>query len=156
MAVALVIVALWSFPTIVLVQPLSVVGRGVQPRYILPLITILGGVALLQVGGARLRLARGQVVILVSTLSVTNAAALHFNMRRYITGTKVTNWNLNAGIEWWWNVAVSPMIVWAVGSLSFAAFLVIIAREDLFTRPNDMSHQAAPLLTFSEKSTSGV
>jgi hypothetical protein len=37
------------------------------------------------------------------------------------------------------------MMVWAVGSLSFAAVLVIIARATTLTQPSDMP-QAAPEL----------
>ena len=140
LAVAVVLGALWCIPTLLLVQSGRVLGAGLQPRYILPLVVILGGVLLLQVGQARLTLSSWQVVALVSTLSVVNAVALQFNMRRYITGTDVTRWDLNYAIKWWWNIPASPMIIWAVGSLSFAAFLVIIARATLLTRPTDVPH----------------
>jgi hypothetical protein len=143
LAAGVVLGALWAFPTLLLVQSGSVMGAGLQPRYVLPLLMMLGGVLLLQVGGTRLTLSSVQVVALVSTLSVANAVALQFNMRRYITGTGVTRWNLNYAIQWWWNIPVSPMIVWAVGSLSFAAFLVIIARATLLKQPTELPHQEA-------------
>ena len=127
LAMAMVLGALWLIPTYTLVQSGVVVGTVVQPRYILPLVIMLGGIALLQVDEPAFTLSKAQVVILVSMLSVANAAALHFNMRRYITGTTVTGWDLNTAAQWWWNIPFSPMMVWAVGSLSFAAFLVVIA-----------------------------
>jgi Predicted membrane protein (DUF2142) len=143
LAVSMVLGALWLFPTYVSMRTGSVSATAVQPRYILPLIILLSGVVLLEVGGVRLGLSKAQVVALVSTLSITNAFALEYNIRRYVTGTDVTSWNLNAAVEWWWGIPVSPMMVWAVGSLSFAAVLVIIARATTLTRPPDMP-QAAP------------
>ena len=160
LAAILVLGILWLLPTYFLVQSGSEVGTGVQPRYILPLVTILVGVVLWQVGGKRLVLSTGQVVALVSTLSVANAAALHFDMRRYITGTSVVGWNLDAGIGWWWGIPVSPMVVWAMGSLSFAAFLVIVARETLVARPADASRDqhdgAAEFLPSGERDSHAV
>ena len=141
LAVVIVLGALWLFPTYILVRSGAIVGIGVQPRYILPLVIMLAGVVLLQVSGVRLRLSRGQVVVLVSTLSVINATALYFNMQRYISGAGVTSWNFSAVVRWWWNIPVPPIVVWAAGSLSFAAFLVITARENLLTQPTDMPNQ---------------
>ncbi|MHB8298926.1 MAG: DUF2142 domain-containing protein [Dermatophilaceae bacterium] len=151
LAVAIALGALWFFPTYVMVQSGAVVGGQVQPRYILPLIILLGGVALLQVGGASLQLSKAQVVVLVSTLSVANAVALHVNMRRYITGTNVTSWNLNTAAQWWWSIPVSPMTVWVVGSLSFAACLLVIALGTMHARPADgVPHPEAAPVTASQ------
>jgi Predicted membrane protein (DUF2142) len=138
LAAGLVLSILWLLPTYVLVQSH---GGKVQPRYILPLITILIGVVLWQAGRVRLMLSTGQVVALVLTLSAVNAIAMHFNMRRYITGAGVVGWNLDAGVKWWWNTPVPPMAVWTFGSLSFAAFLLIVARETLLTPAPDVPHQ---------------
>ena len=145
LAVSMVLGALWFFPTYVSMRTGSVSATAVQPRYILPLIILLTGVVLLEVGAVRLSLSKAQVVTLVSVLSISNAIALHVNIRRYVTGSDVGSWNLNTAVEWWWHIPVSPMMVWAVGSLSFAALLVIIARATMLTRPADMP-QAAPEL----------
>jgi hypothetical protein len=149
LVVLTVLGALWLIPTFILVQSGTVVGNGVQPRYILPLVVMLAGVVLLQAGGAGLRLSRGQVVALVSTLSLVNAIALYFNMRRYITGTQVSSWNFSAAVRWWWSIPVSPVVIWVAGSLSFAALLAIIARETLLSRPTDVPDQEVrrPLIT---------
>ena len=37
-----------------------------------------------------------------------------------MTGLDVSNWNLDRKSEWWWDIAVGPTVVWAVGSLAFA------------------------------------
>ena len=106
LAVSVVLGALWLFPTYVSMRTGSVSATAVQPRYILPLITMLTGVVLLEVGAVRLSLSKAQVVALVSTLSVANTLALQYNIRRYITGADVTSWNLNAAVEWWWDIGV--------------------------------------------------
>lgn len=121
---------LWLLPTYVLVRGLNVVGQNVQPRYLLPLIVIMGGLAVLPVVNRALTLGRLQIAAVGLTLAVAQSVALHVNMRRYVTGTDNQGWNLNAGIEWWWTgPVVSPMLVWAVGSLAFAALLTILVRE---------------------------
>ena len=55
---------------------------------------------------------------------VAEAISLNVNMRRYISGLSVQDPNLNHYVQWWWNVPVSPMVVWVVGSLAFAGALV--------------------------------
>jgi drug/metabolite transporter (DMT)-like permease len=99
------------------------VGSGVQPRYIYPLIIILGGVALAGFARSDLGLGRLQLVIVGLGLTAANSVALHTNLRRYITGMDSQSFNLNANIEWWWNSPISPMVVWAIGSVAFAAAL---------------------------------
>jgi len=127
--VAAVGCVLWILPTYVLTQGGDKVGEQVQPRYILPLIVLLGGILALQVGRKRFALGRVQTVSVVIGLSAANLLALHVNMRRYITGNDVPGWNLNAGAEWFWSGAPAPMVVWAVGSAAFAGLVIILARE---------------------------
>jgi hypothetical protein len=148
LAVVWVLGALWFFPTYILVQSATIVGNGVQPRYILPLVIMLAGVVLLQAGGVRLILSKAQVVALVSTLSIVNSVALFFNMRRYITGTNILSWKLSAPGDWWWNIPVAPFAIWIAGSLAFAALLGIVARDTLLARQADVLHQGARPLAF--------
>jgi len=135
LAISTVLGALWLFPTYVSMRTGTIAGSGIQPRYILPVMVVLGGVVLFQIGRVSLRLSKAQVVTLVSVLSIANAISLHVNIRRYVTGSDVGSWNLNTAVEWWWRIPFSPMIVWAVGSISFAAFLVIMAMGTALTRP---------------------
>lgn len=122
-------VILWLLPTYVLVRGLNIVGQNVQPRYILPLIVIMGGLAVFAVG-RKLQLGKLQIVFMVAALAAAQSVALHVNMRRYVTGTDSQGWNLNSGLEWWWEGSIlSPMLVWAIGSLAFAALLVVLVRE---------------------------
>ncbi|WP_051973666.1 DUF2142 domain-containing protein, partial [Cryobacterium sp. MLB-32] len=137
LAGAFVLAALWIIPTYILLKSAVFVGSEVQPRYILPLIVLLAGIALLHVGGPRLALSTGQAVALVSALAIANSVALHFNMRRYLTGTDALGVNLDTNREWWWDIPVGPQMVWAIGSLAFAAVLILLVRG--ITRPRDHS-----------------
>lgn len=118
-----VLAALIIVPLYILVREGILVGSGVQPRYIYPLVIMLVGVALVGIRDAMLGLSRLQVGLLAVGLIGANSLALHTNLRRYITGADVSDVNLDRGIEWWWNSPLSPMGVWIIGSLAFAIAL---------------------------------
>lgn len=123
-------VVLWLLPTYILVKGGNIVGQNVQPRYLLPLIVIMGGLAVLAVAGRQVRFGGFQSFFIILTLAMAQSLSLHLNMRRYITGTDVQGWNLDANVEWWWGGAVPPpMVVWFVGSLAFTALITILMRE---------------------------
>jgi hypothetical protein len=128
-AVTVVAVALLLIPTYVLVKGLNVVGENVQPRYLLPLIVLIAGLGMVTHRSRRVVLNRLQLTVVVGGLAVAESVALYTNMRRYITGSTGHGFNLNSDIGWWWSVAPSPMVVWIVGSLAFAALLVVLVRE---------------------------
>ena len=127
--------AAWVIPTIVLVQSQAQVGSQVQPRYILPLLILLAQVALFRVEPSRGELSAVQLRLVVAALSVTAAISLHFNMRRYITGSEVLGWNLDKAREWWWAIPAPPMVVWVLGSLAFGAALFLGTRG--LVRPDE-------------------
>jgi len=127
--VAAVGFVLWMLPTYVLTQGGDKVGEQVQPRYILPLLVLFGGLLVVQAGRKRLALSRTQSIAVVVALSAANLVALHMNMRRYVTGNDVPGWNLDSGAEWFWSGVPTPMMVWAIGSLSYAGLVTILARE---------------------------
>jgi hypothetical protein len=126
---SVVLLALWLLPTYVLVKGMNEVGQNVQPRYILPLMILFVGLAALSVRAERFHLTRAQTVPIVSLLAVGESVALYMNMRRYITGSDSHAISLNANMDWWWNISISPMVVWIVGSIAFAALLVVLVRE---------------------------
>ena len=128
--------ALVVIPVFVLVRGGDLVGEEVQPRYVLPLIVLLAGMLMLASRGRRVQITRGIAVIIGATLVVVNFVALHVTMRRYITGADEQGLNLNAGIEWWWPVGLSPMAVLIIGSLAFAG-VVAIALVELVRRSRD-------------------
>ncbi len=127
--VFLVAFALWFIPTYVLVKGLNLVGENVQPRYLLPLMVVFAGVALFAVDRKGIYFSRLQLTVVVLMLTVAQSIAMYTNMRRYIAGTQVTAWSLDADMKWWWNVPFSPMFVWITGSLAFTALLIVLLRE---------------------------
>jgi hypothetical protein len=126
-ALLLVLAVAWLFPAVLLVQSRATVGQGVQPRYLLPLLIILAGIALLHSEANPFLPSRAQLTLVIGALSAANSVSLHANIRRYVTGIDVNGWNLDNNVEWWWNIAVSPMGVWVLGTAAFTALLVVIA-----------------------------
>lgn len=124
------VATLWLLPTYVLVRGNNAVGENVQPRYLLPLIIVLAALMVLEAGGrGPLRFNKFQVAIIVAALAVANSIALHTNIRRYVTGTDQPGVNLDAHPEWWWSIPISPMGVWVLGTVSFAALIALLARS---------------------------
>jgi hypothetical protein len=127
LALAGVTFVLIALPLVVLQQSLNTVGEAVQPRYLAPLVVVLIGAALTNPDGRGSdRLSATQTTICYGLLAVAHSLALHSLMRRVITGDDVDRFNLNIGIEWWPVSFLSPMAVWAVGSLGFAATLLVL------------------------------
>lgn len=124
----LVLSALWIIPTYILVKSKALVGSLVQPRYLLPLIVIFAGILIYRTVGKFVDswLTRSIGVVALLLLGVANSLSLHRNMKRYVTGVDVTGWNLDAHAEWWWNIPLSPMGTWVIGSLAFFGFLVAL------------------------------
>ena len=126
-ALAIVAITLIALPMFVLYQGNNLVGEVLQPRYLLPLILLLAGLALLPVRGRMLRLNVTQLVLIGGLLATANAVALHITIRRYVTGLEVHLISLNAGVEWWWTGGMpSPMVVWMIGTLTFGAAVSIL------------------------------
>ncbi|MDF2573681.1 MAG: hypothetical protein K0S05_593 [Agromyces sp.] len=128
-ALAGVGLALVAFPIYILQQSLDLVGVNVQPRYLLPLIIVFIGVALLQVDSHRLRFSDVQLVVVGAVLALAFAAALHADIRRYTSGVGNGGWNLDADADWWWSSAPAPMAIWIVGSLAFAGLVTLVLLE---------------------------
>lgn len=134
-------IALWALPVYVLTKGGAHIGMEVQPRYMLPLITLLAGVILLRVRTSDLALTRGQAYLVATALTLGNFVALHFNMRRYITGIGTMGWNLNDGVDWWWTGVISPMAVLLIGSVAFGLVAFGIAREINLGGPNNPANK---------------
>ena len=128
-AAGLVLAAAWLIPTYLLYITDQPVGYYLQPRYVLPLFTILAVVAMARLDGNAFRLTRGQRWTAVSVLALANAAALFFNIRRYVSGNTGTSSNLDANIQWWWNTPIPPMAVCAVGAIAFALAVALLTAD---------------------------
>lgn len=107
----------------------ALVGDRLQPRYVLPILILFAAVALWESAGRRFDLTRTQWWILAAALAVAQALALHANIRRYVTGTNVMDFNLSAGVQWWWNIPLSPMWLWVLASAGFVGLMALIVIE---------------------------
>jgi hypothetical protein len=128
-ALAVIGLGLIAIPVYVLTKGGDQVGQEVQPRYMLPLIILFAGVLVLSRRRQPMVFSRGQLLLIVITLSVVQFVSLQTNMRRYITGVNKGGWNLDNGIEWWWNIGLSPMLVLILGSVAYAGVVAILAWE---------------------------
>lgn len=124
--IAAVIVVLVALPLFILQQGGDVVGNQVQARYLLPLIVLLAGLVTLTSRANPIALTLAQRVTVILALSAANFAALHLNMRRYITGVDASGPNLDAGSEWWWHGPIGPNAVWLLGSLAYTLLVSIL------------------------------
>ncbi|MCE1173124.1 MAG: DUF2142 domain-containing protein [Propionibacteriales bacterium] len=90
-----------------------------QARTVLPLLIIAILIAVVEDNpiGPQFSLAQATTVLVL--VAAAQAAALHTNLRRYVTGTDKFWFSLNHKIEWWWPTGPSPMLVFAIGSVAF-------------------------------------
>lgn len=105
------------------------VGENLQPRYILPLVVLFAGIVMLSSDRMPVRLNRAQLVFVAAALTVTQLISLHINMQRYISGIEHPSVNLNSDPQWWWHMALSPMVVWAIGSIAYSALIFIVLHQ---------------------------
>jgi hypothetical protein len=131
--VGAVVLVLWALPVFVLQRGGDTVGEQLQPRYLLPLIVLLGGLLALDAPTRAWR--RGQLLVVVTALAIAQSAALYINLRRYLTGVGVGGINLDADPAWWWDVPFSPMSVWLAGSLAYAGLLYLVVDRILGPSP---------------------
>ena len=130
-----IVAGLVVIPLYILQKSLAPVGAEVQPRYVLPLLALLAAVSFLAFSKSELSLRRVQWVLLAGFLAVSHSVALYINLRRYVMGSQGGP-NLDASPEWWWNIPVGPMTVWAVGSIAFALCTVLVVRLFITERPH--------------------
>lgn len=113
-------------PTVVLPmyvwqRQLLVVGEGVQPRYVLPMIPIVLGCLLVgREAGTFVRFSKGQLLYIAVALSVAQSAALLAVIRRFTVGSDLS-YVLPSDVEWWWSRGPRPRTVWILGSTLFTA-----------------------------------
>lgn len=117
-------------PVYVLVQAGAFVGSDVQPRYILPLITMFLAAAMAPSSDSHasatmgLRPSHVQLWLIAAGLSAAQALSLFSNLHRYVT---TGSYNLDAAIDWWWLAGPTPFTVLVIGSTTFAALMTLFA-----------------------------
>lgn len=130
-AVSLLFICLIAIPLYILVNDRVMVGAGVQPRYIFPLMIMFAGVALTALKPGKDTFSAVQVWVAVAGLTVANSLALHTNIRRYVTGIDTGGVNLDDKVEWWWEIPIGPMWMWAIGTITFGIVLCFLANWTL-------------------------
>jgi hypothetical protein len=126
LVVALAVAVLWAIPVYTLQAGGQMVGDSVQPRYLLPLIVLLGGLVMLAPAHRPVTIARGPAYLVAAALAGANFVALFINMRRYISGTGGSGPDLDTGAEWWWHGMIAPDLVCAIGALAFGALVFLL------------------------------
>jgi len=122
-------VVLWAVPVYVLQAGGDLVGEQVQPRYLLPLIVLFAGLAMLAPRGRAVTIGRVPAWVFAVALAAANFIALHIVMQRYIVGIDGVAPLLATGAEWWWGGAPPPDLVWLVGSLAYGVLIVVLMRR---------------------------
>ncbi|MCW2739025.1 DUF2142 domain-containing protein [Nocardioides sp.] len=123
--------ALFVHPIYLLMQSHVLVGEGVQPRYVLPILTIFTGLCLLGARGVTLRLSPAAYWGVVAALGLAHAVSLHIQMRRYVTGLDVSKILFGDDLEWWWDSAPSATTVWVLASLGFVWLTAAVLRPTM-------------------------
>lgn len=114
------------FPTFVLVAAGQSVGENLQPRYLMPLVVLFAGVLFWEPPGRRIRFGRVQRLLVIAALAIAQAVALFLQLSRYVSGFDDLGPDLDAHIEWWWHLAISPMTVWVIGSLAYTGLIALL------------------------------
>lgn len=109
-------------PILMLQTGTYLVGEGVQPRYVLPLIPPLVWVALRGRTAPFLRVSAAQAWVATIGLGVAGFLALQTNIRRYVTGLD-GGFFFGPVIEWW-DAPVSPMMLLVAGASAFTVVLL--------------------------------
>ena len=125
-----VLAGLTLVPYLLLWRNGDLVGEQLQPRYVLPLVPILGITALYRRAGSGVSgLTAVQVATVLTLMTIAHGVALHRNIRRYVTGLDVRSLDLDGGREWWWDIPISPNVVWLAGSAAFGALAILLGRS---------------------------
>jgi hypothetical protein len=117
---------MWLVPFVLIFQwNVTVDSLLVQPRYVLPLLTMTLGIASLRPGSER-RWTGAAFVLAAASLAIAQAIALFQNIRRYTVGIGAQSLGIGSDTAWWWEAGPSAVVVLIGGSVAFAAFLALL------------------------------
>lgn len=145
LALLIIAAGLVVIPLYILMVGKIIVGSGVQPRYIFPLMVMVAGISISSVGKRNVNFTKLQSVVVLVGLVVAQSQALHSNLRRYLTGISGGGTNLDKAPDWWWEIPIGPMWVWALGTISFA--LAILGCLYLLRSENKVNETIAPIVS---------
>lgn len=127
LSLACVLGGLFGVPYFLLWRGGYPVGFEINARYVLPLVPVLGFTLLhWRRSTSVASLGAVQLWTVLVLMTIAHSVALHSNIRRYVTGVEVLSIDLDTGREWWWDIAITPNMVWVLGSLAFAALAVVL------------------------------
>ena len=126
LSIILIIAVLFFLPLRILALGKNYVGENVQPRYFLPLLFLLVAFSMISAESKPvISFNFPQLILIFVASTISHAFALHFTIRRYITGSDVVDWNLNKNVEWWWDFMPSPMASWILAVIGFSTAVLI-------------------------------
>lgn len=133
-------------PVFILVQSGAIVGQEVQPRYILPLLTMFVAAAIAPSVGRDtdgivawrpgLALSKLQLWLIAIGIAGAQAIALFTNLRRNVTAG---SYNLDGAVEWWWAAGPSPFTTLTIGTLAGASLMVMFAVASILSHKAETS-----------------
>lgn len=110
-----------------------------QARYILPLYGVLLFLLLAQDLGRGPLFCRAQQVAVIALVGVAHSLTLYMTLLRYTRGAADGQpRTLLSGIEWWWDIPISPAVVWTLTTVAAVVFLAAAtstARRDFRESP---------------------
>ena len=129
--IALVLLLFYvAMPLLLLFEKHATVGVYVQPRYLLPLLTLIVGVWLYPFNRSALMVSVQRWVIGLGT-TVSASVALYAVAMRYWRGTQY----LPGESTWWWKGVPGPHFWLVMEVLTFGIWAVIILRESRQNQP---------------------
>jgi hypothetical protein len=154
LSLACVLVGLLGVPYFLLWRGGYPVGFEIAVRYVLPLVPVLGFTLLYW---RRATSVSGLTVVQLSTvlslMTLAHSVALHSYIRRYVTGVGNLSIDLDAGREWWWDIPITPNMVWVSGSVAFgllACLLGLAIRAGADPDPDgEPEHEESDDLTYA-------
>lgn len=121
------------------------VGQLIQPRYIYPLLILVGVLALSTKPSEQYFGSRYWRTFMFIGISGANAAALFITISRFTRGQSApVNLNLDSSYEWWWpSLGVGPEIIMICGGIAFMTLALIALKP---WRYNTENHEAETVL----------
>jgi hypothetical protein len=105
---------------------IGLASRYIMAIYLVSLVTFSAS-AVTNRSLANFKFSKSSLVTIFLTISLGQSLSLHQSIRRYITGTNISGWNLNEGAQWWWTYGPSPLSIWMIGSVAFSvAFFIVL------------------------------
>nr|WP_250649032.1 MULTISPECIES: DUF2142 domain-containing protein [unclassified Actinomyces] len=147
LAILMVAGAMTGMPVVMSVMGIFPGLVGYQPRYALPLLPVLLLILLVDhtspdgeqdsgAGGIS-PITRAQAILVVITMWVAATWAHYTVLQRYVQGMDEPDLiNLDHEPEWWWDIPVSPMTVWALTLVATTVVTVGVVHV-LSSRPSD-------------------